>query len=101
MTNNSKVVLGVAAAAAAGAVIGMMFAPEKGSDIREKLRETANNFASDLLDALQNGRTQYAQVAEEVEDAAQNAKSKVVGKVAEIKDRVETEAGQFTNSLKS
>ena len=101
MTNNSKVVLGVAAAAAAGAVIGMMFAPEKGSDIREKLRETANNFASDLLDALQNGRTQYAQVAEEVEDAAQNTKSKVVGKVAEIKDRVESEAGQFANSLKS
>jgi len=101
MTNNSKVVLGVAAAAAAGAVIGMMFAPEKGSDIREKLRETANNFASDLLDALQSGRTQYAQVAEEVEDAAQNAKSKVVGKVAEIKDRVESEAGQFANTFKS
>lgn len=101
MTNNSKVVLGVAAAAAAGAVIGMMFAPEKGSDIREKFRETANNFASDLLDALQRGRTQYAQVAEEVEDTAQNAKSKVAGKVAELKDRAENEAANLASNFKA
>ena len=91
MSSNSKVVLGVITAAAAGAVIGMLFAPEKGAELREKVRGTANDLASDLLDAIQRGRDQYANAGEEIKDAAQNLKSKAVGKIAEAKDRVEDE----------
>ncbi|MFN3378963.1 YtxH domain-containing protein [Runella zeae] len=91
MTNNSKVVLGIITAAAAGAVIGMLFAPEKGSELRDKMRDTANGFASDLLDAIQRGRQQYTELEGEVEDKANELKSKAAGKVAEVKDRVESE----------
>lgn len=91
MTNNSKVVLGIITAAAAGAVIGMLFAPEKGSELRDKMRDTANGFASDLLDAIQRGRQQYTELESEVEDKANELKSKAAGKVAEVKDRVESE----------
>ncbi len=91
MTNNSKVVLGIVTAAAAGAVIGMLFAPEKGSELRDKMRDTANGFASDLLDAIQRGRQQYTELEGEVEDKANELKSKAAGKVAEVKDRVESE----------
>ena len=91
MTNNSKVVLGIVTAAAAGAVIGLLFAPEKGTELRDKVRDTPNGLASDLLDVIQRGRQQYAEVEDQVQDKAKELKSKVVGKYEETKDRVETE----------
>lgn len=90
MTKNSNVVLGIITAAAAGAVIGMLFAPDKGTELREKVRGTVNDLASDLLDAIKNKRDQYAGMGEEIKDTAQNLKSKAVGKFAEAKDQVET-----------
>ena len=87
MTKNSKIIIGVAAAAAAGAAIGLLFAPEKGAKIRNKVREAANDFATDLLDVIQRGGRQYSDSAENIEDAAKRVKSKAIGKVAELKDR--------------
>jgi gas vesicle protein len=89
MSKNSNVVLGIITAAAAGAVIGMLFAPDKGTDLREKVRGTVNDLASDLLDAIKTKRDQYTNMGEDLKDAAQNLKSKAVGKFAEAKDQVE------------
>ncbi len=89
MTKNSKIIIGIAAAAAAGAAIGLLFAPEKGANLREKMREAANNFATDLLDAIQRGGRQYSDSVENIEDSAKRLKSKAVGKVAELKDRLQ------------
>ena len=89
MSKNSNVVLGIITAAAAGAVIGMLFAPDKGAELREKVRGTVNDLASDLLDAIKNKRNEYAGTGEDIKDAAQNLKSKAIGKFAEAKDRVE------------
>jgi gas vesicle protein len=38
MTKNTKIALSLFAAAAAGAVVGMLLAPEKGKDLRKKSR---------------------------------------------------------------
>lgn len=88
MTRNSKIIVGVATAVAAGTAIGMLFATDKGSVVRDRVREAANRFASDLLDTIQRGRDQYSDSIDEVEDTAKKLKSKAVGKVAELKDRV-------------
>lgn len=87
MTKNSKIIIGVAAAAAAGAAIGLLFAPEKGSKVRERVREVANDFATDLLDVIQRGGRQYSDSVEDIEDSAKRLKSKATGKIAELKDR--------------
>ena len=50
MTSTTKVILGIVGAAAAGAVIGMMLAPEKGSDIRQRVKDAANDWACQLAD---------------------------------------------------
>lgn len=97
MTSNSKIVLSIVTAAAAGAVIGLLFAPEKGTEIRDKVRETANGFASDLLDALQRGRQQYTDIKDNVEDKAKELKSKVDDKITEVKDRVGDEVDNARN----
>lgn len=88
MTRNSKIVIGVATAVAAGTAIGMLFGTNKGSAVRDKVREAANNFANDLLATIKQGRNQYANSVNDVEDSAKRLKSRAIGKVAELKDRM-------------
>ncbi|WP_039130041.1 YtxH domain-containing protein [Flavihumibacter sp. ZG627] len=52
MTTTSKIVLGVLGAAAAGVAIGMLVAPEKGCDMREKIATGARDWASEFTDWL-------------------------------------------------
>lgn len=58
MTSTTKVVLGILGAAAAGAVIGMLLAPEKGSDIRQKVKDAANDWACQLADLFAEGKSE-------------------------------------------
>ena len=48
MNTKSKVILGILGAAAAGVVIGMLVAPEKGKDSRKKIKKTAGEWADKL-----------------------------------------------------
>ena len=43
MNTTSKVILGILGAAAAGVVIGMLVAPEKGKDTRKTLKKQPKN----------------------------------------------------------
>jgi gas vesicle protein len=58
MTSTTKVILGIVGAAAAGAVIGMMLAPEKGSDIRQRVKDAANDWACQLADLFAEGKSE-------------------------------------------
>jgi gas vesicle protein len=58
MTSTTKVILGIIGAAAAGAVIGMMLAPEKGSDIRQRVKDAANDWACQLADLFAEGKSE-------------------------------------------
>jgi gas vesicle protein len=59
MTSTSKVILGIVGAAAAGAVIGLLLAPEKGADIRQKVKDAANDFAVQLADLFAEGKSEF------------------------------------------
>lgn len=59
MNNNGNTVLGILAGTAVGAVLGILFAPDKGSETRRKIAEEAANKrdvmaekATDLRDAV-------------------------------------------------
>ena len=47
MKTNSSI-LGILGAAAAGVAIGMLFAPDKGSKTRKRIRDKGQGFAEDL-----------------------------------------------------
>lgn len=50
--SSGKVLLGVLAGAAIGAGIGILFAPDKGSETRKKIVDKSNEYADGLGDKL-------------------------------------------------
>ena len=50
----SKIALGVLGGMAAGAVVGILFAPAKGADTRKKIQQKGNDYADDLKDKFEN-----------------------------------------------
>lgn len=46
--NSSKVVLGILGGVAAGALLGILFAPEKGSKTRKNIADKSKGFADDM-----------------------------------------------------
>ncbi|TDB65192.1 YtxH domain-containing protein [Arundinibacter roseus] len=61
---NSKVFWSILTAAAAGAAIGMLFAPEQGDQTRKKIKKSANDWASDVLDSLEKGKVKVQDAAD-------------------------------------
>lgn len=80
MTSTTKVVLGILGAAAAGAVIGMLLAPEKGSDIRQKVKDAANDWACQLADLFAEGKSELSsftnKAAKKAKDMAAQAEDR-------------------------
>ncbi|MFY7829654.1 MAG: YtxH domain-containing protein [Flectobacillus sp.] len=62
MTKNTKIALSLFAAAAAGAVIGMLLAPEKGKDLRKKIKDGTGNLTDDLLSTIKSGKAKIQEV---------------------------------------
>lgn len=56
MTTTTKVILGLVGAAAVGAAVGMLLAPEKGSDLRKNIKDQAGKWGDKLNDMWQNGK---------------------------------------------
>ena len=56
MTTTTKVILGLVGAAAVGAAVGLLMAPEKGSDLRKNIKDQAGKWSDKLNDMWQNGK---------------------------------------------
>jgi gas vesicle protein len=70
--NNGKLVLGVLAGIAAGALAGVLFAPEKGAVTRKKIMDTGGDYAKGLKDKFNE---LYQGGAEKAESLKKEAKS--------------------------
>ncbi len=73
MTTKSKVILGLLGAAAAGVVIGLMIAPEKGTDLRKKVKDTAGDWADHLTDLFASAKGEVSNLKNKGAKAAGNA----------------------------
>lgn len=67
MSSTTKIVLGLLAAAAAGAAAGILLAPEKGSVTRQRLKDNFNEWIDELNGML--SRASDAATEEAVEGA--------------------------------
>jgi len=82
-----KMVLGAMIAVAAGAVLGMLFAPEKGSTARKKLLKHGSRY----IDAAKNTAGEYVDT---IENTLESARDKAADLTDKVKDAVDTLAGR-------
>ena len=79
--SNSKTVLGFLAGAAVGSILGILFAPDKGTETRRKLSETGSDVTDSLKskfnDFVDGIRDTYQGVKDDAEDVADEASSKM------------------------
>ena len=98
--SSGKVVLGVLAGLAAGALLGILLAPDKGSETRKKLKENAGDYADELKKKLnkfvENVTDKFESAKAEAYDLVETGKSKVLGVKKEISSTVD---GQITNQF--
>ena len=61
--NKKKVVLGVLAAFAAGAAVGVLFAPDKGSKTRNDIARKGDDLADQIKDSIDD---KFAELADSI-----------------------------------
>jgi gas vesicle protein len=71
----TKMILGMAVAAAAGAAIGMLLAPEKGTELQKKVKEGFRSFMDDLNGMLSAGKELADRATDESEEKLDEMKS--------------------------
>jgi len=76
MTTRTKVILGLVGAAAAGVIVGLLVAPEKGSDIRKKVGDTATDWAGRLTDLFANAKGEVENLKTKGNNLAKEASNK-------------------------
>jgi len=90
--SSGKVLTSVLAGFAAGAVLGILFAPDKGTETRRKIAEKS----TDLADSVKGKVNEYADVISEKYDTV---KQKISGLAAEGKDML-NQARDRGNAMK-
>jgi len=74
MNKTGKIITAVAAGAAAGAVLGVLFAPDKGSETRKKITDQGKKMADGVKDKFRKGKEKLNELKT---DIAQTVKDKV------------------------
>lgn len=84
-----KIFLGVLAGVAAGSLLGILFAPEKGSTTRKKIckkgEDNIDTLKGKFNDFMDNIAEKFEKVKEEVKDFGEEAKEKMEEGEKEVK----------------
>jgi len=86
MNDNSKVVIALLAGLAAGAALGLLFAPDKGSETRDRLSESLKDFGDAIKEKAANEIDNLSSLKDRVVDSI---KGKIRDVEAEYSDEVE------------
>lgn len=86
MTTRNKVLLGIVGAAAAGVIVGLLIAPEKGKDTRKKIKRTAGDWADTVSGLWAKGKRAADDYIEDGKEKVKHAKSAAEDKVNKMKE---------------
>lgn len=95
--STGKVVLGTLAGLAVGGILGILFAPEKGSVTRKQIMDKGNDYADDL-------KSKYKDFADSMSEKFQSAKQEAQGIAENGKakyDEVKKDAANAISAYKS
>lgn len=72
MNSSTKIILGIIGAAAVGAAVGMLLAPEKGSEIRGRVKRRAGDIADSIVDLFSETKDELHQMKRKARESANN-----------------------------
>lgn len=72
MNDNSKVLIGLLAGLAAGAALGLLFAPEPGTETRSRLGQSIKEFGDTLQEHAADQLGNLGELKEKVVNAVKN-----------------------------
>ena len=80
-----KVLLGLLAGVAAGAILGILFAPDKGSKTRKQILDKGEDFAGSIKEKIENAVNSATKSYESSKEEVENLVSKGRNKYEEYK----------------
>ena len=69
MNNTGKILTALVAVATAGAIVGILFAPDKGSKTRRKINEQGKKIADDVKNKFRKGKEKFNELKEDIVQA--------------------------------
>ena len=72
MTTKTKVILGLVGAAAAGVLVGVLLAPDKGTEVRRNIGRTAGDWADHLTDLFANAKGELSNLGKKASRSTGN-----------------------------
>jgi gas vesicle protein len=94
MSNNSKTIAAILAGAAVGAAIGILFAPDKGSKTRAKIKEGIDDAKHNLKDSFEASsevlREKFSSATQNLDGTLNDLLSNVSHKTEEVITFLET-----------
>lgn len=90
--STQKVIAGVLLGAAAGAILGVLFAPDKGSETRKKIADKS----SDIADSI---KTKTSDLAGQASDKIKSAKESVSNLISKGKDKLQDYRNQAETEM--
>ena len=91
--SNTKLIVGILGAAAAGLVIGMLIAPEKGSDMRKNIKNTADGWMDELSNWIGKGKEYIDEIRNRAADEVSSLQSEAEEGIDAMKDDLARKRG--------
>jgi gas vesicle protein len=96
MSENTKILGALVLGAAAGAVLGLLFAPDKGSELRKKIKGNVDDIIDQLSDKISEGKEALSDLKDKAMSKAEDLKSKA----SDLKNEAESEYGNMKSKAK-
>jgi gas vesicle protein len=90
MSDNGKILGALVLGAAAGAVLGLLFAPSKGSELRKKIKDNADDIIDELSDKINEGKEMLSGLKDKASSTTEDLRSKAESELNGMKSRAKT-----------
>lgn len=78
MNNTNKILTAVGAGIVVGTIVGVLFAPEKGSETRKKISGQGKKIVDDVQNKFRSGRNKFNDLADDLLQATREKGERMV-----------------------